>query len=124
MSRPRTYPEALASGVAEIFHDLASSARGCPELPRKLPSALELFQQKQTAPEVAELFEFAELDSPYAYLRGGESLRIPPEWKARSVPKESPKGLNQVSITPKVPDTILWQDRAILKVGFGSRTHN
>ena len=77
----RNYPQKFAEAVADIFHDLRSTARGCPPLPGSIPSALVQFQQHTTDPEVGELFEFADLDSVYVYLRGGTSLRIPPEWR-------------------------------------------
>ena len=90
--QPRTYPEDFATAVANLFPALKASARGCPEVPAELPCARSLFAQNITSAEVVGLFEQADLDAVYTYLRGGTSLCLPPEWRvlfpvqARNVP--------------------------------------
>ena len=80
-SQPRTYPEAFAACVADLFPALRATARWCPEVPADLTCARNLFAQNVTSIEVAGLFAHADLAAVYTYLRGGSSLCLPPEWR-------------------------------------------
>ena len=80
--QPRTYPAQFAAAIANIYDDLKQSALGCPGLPADLPRAIDTFRTNPTPPEVAELFEWADLQPVYKYLRGCKKLCIPDEWRS------------------------------------------
>ena len=68
--------------IAKIFEDLKATANGFTDAGESVPSALSSFKSMLDQDEDPELFRFANLNSPYEYLRGGTSLSIPAEWRA------------------------------------------
>ncbi|CAE7451481.1 unnamed protein product [Symbiodinium necroappetens] len=78
LKHTETYPSDFGASVAALYDELKSTACGCPALPAKLPSALEVFEEH---PEILALFAGADLDAVYIYLRGCKYLCIPAVWK-------------------------------------------
>ena len=76
----REYPRAFAKKLASLDKPLKSSCRGRPPLPEDLPAAIETFSGMSFG-EQSELWRFVDLESVYIYLRGGQKLNIPPEWR-------------------------------------------
>ncbi|CAL1135641.1 unnamed protein product [Cladocopium goreaui] len=79
------YPDYFASTISVLIDDLKAAQRGTPEVPDPVPPALESFQDLNSG-KGSDLFEFADLESAFRYLRKGHSLRIPEGW-AHHVPK-------------------------------------
>ena len=74
--------------MVNISEDLMKSCSGCPELPSEIPSAMSTFQAMAWG-SASELWEFAAFPEVFGYLRGGNQLKIPAEWKPlipRSLP--------------------------------------
>lgn len=63
---------------------------GAPESPKK-SAAIDSFNMA-TIGKVTGLFDFADLDAPYKYLRGCRGLKIPPEWEG-AIPKFESSGV-------------------------------
>lgn len=82
---PRIYPDYFASTISVLIDDLKAAQRGTPEVPDPVPPALESFQDLNSG-KGSDLFEFADLESAFRYVRKGHSLRIPEGW-AHHVPK-------------------------------------
>ena len=80
-TQPRTYPAQFAAAIAGTYDDMKASACGCPALPATLVPAVDLFREHPTPQEVSELFQLADLESVYVYLRGCQKLRIPDPWR-------------------------------------------
>ena len=69
--------------ISNIFEDLKATAVGFTDDDGQgVPSALSSFKSHLDQAEDPEVFRFANLNSPYEYLRGGKSLSIPREWRA------------------------------------------
>ena len=74
--------------MVNISEDLMKSSRGCPELPSEIPPAISTFQAMAWG-SGSDLWAFASLPEVFLYLRGGNHLKIPTEWKPlipRSLP--------------------------------------
>ena len=76
---------AFAREVLDLVENMKKSCRGQPQLPSRVPPALETFQTTEWNDD-PDLWSFADLPQLFNYLRGAAALRIPPEWKA-VVPK-------------------------------------
>ena len=71
---------AFGRRVAEIIENVKASARGQPQLPEKVPTATETFQDVDWSSE-PELWSFVDFAQVFNYLRPCKHLRIPPEWQ-------------------------------------------
>lgn len=70
---------AFARAVTDQIEEMKSTRRGCPQLPKDLPTCLHTvtaLEWAQTDP-----WQFAGLDKFYNYLRGAAALKIPSEWR-------------------------------------------
>lgn len=65
--------------------DLKAEQRGTPNVPDLVPPASESFLRLKSG-KGSDLFESADLESVFRYLRKGHGLRIPDDW-AQHVPK-------------------------------------
>ena len=73
--------------VARLYANLTGTAMGRPQVPERIPPALETFRGMKFAQHTG-LFEYANFAEVYIYLRGGKDLEIPSqEWKDQ-LPKE------------------------------------
>ena len=82
---PRIYPDYFASTISVLVDDLKAEQRGTPNVPDLVPPALQSFLKLKSG-KGSDLFEFADLESIFRYLRKGHNLRIPGDW-AQYVPK-------------------------------------
>ena len=71
--------------ISELIDDLRANSLGCPKLPDPVPKALDSFSQSVSGKGTG-LFDHADLESVYRYLRKGTNLSIPKEWEGK-VPK-------------------------------------
>lgn len=81
----RIYPDRFGWTISELIKDLRRSSRGCPKIPDLIPKALDSFRDSTSGKETG-LFDHADLESAYKYIRGGHGLTIPKEWESE-VPK-------------------------------------
>ena len=73
----------FAGAVTDMVEKMKASCSGQPEAPpHQVPTALETFQMKWPTDLHDDLWQFAGIESLYAYLRKHKSLKIPSEWKA------------------------------------------
>ena len=72
----------FAGAVADLVENMTSSCSGQPQATEQVPTALATFQMNWPTNLEDELWQFAGIESLYAYLRKNKSLKIPPEWKA------------------------------------------
>lgn len=59
---------------------MKATAKGQPQLPAVVPTALDCFQQWPSRDETGE-WPFVGFGELLNYLRGSRKLRIPPEWR-------------------------------------------
>jgi len=69
----RCYPPKFGLKLVELFHDLIADKAGMPELPSKVPTALETF----TSMDFDDTWPEAQMASVCHFLRGGVRLSIP-----------------------------------------------
>ena len=70
----------FARAVIDLIEDMKRSAKGMPELPAEVPTALQSFQGWPGVDQVGE-WHFAEFHHMFNYLRGNRKLSIPCEWR-------------------------------------------
>ena len=94
---PRTYPQAFADRIRELFPRLITGGEGVPEVDdRESPEATFESLAFSTWPE-------AKLMPVVKYIRGNEGLKVPSNWKMRissgiwnSAPARTPKGGTEI----------------------------
>ena len=69
----RCYPPKFGLKLVELFHDLIADKAGMPELPSKVPTALETF----TSMDFDDTWPEAQMAPVCHFLRGGVRLSIP-----------------------------------------------
>ena len=82
---PRIYPDLFGLTISEIIEDLKRCKFGCPDLPDQVPKAVESFKESKSGKDWG-LFDHADLEAVFRYLRKGTNLQIPKEWE-ELVPK-------------------------------------
>ncbi len=78
---PRIYPMRFAKVLVGLHESMKQSAKGKPQLPMDVPSALKTFREDWVSHSSSCEYDFADLSSVYKYLRGNRNLRIPTEWR-------------------------------------------
>lgn len=78
--QPRIYPDRFGMSIADMIDDLKGSAYGCPKLPSHVPRAIDSYQASKSG-KGTSLFDHADLESAYKYIRGGRGLTIPKDWE-------------------------------------------
>ena len=76
----RIYPVAFAKTFASLYPEMKRSCYGQPKLPEVIPAASETFASMSWGTD-QDLWSFANLASVFKYLRGGEALNIPVDWR-------------------------------------------
>ena len=72
-----------------MLEDLKSTRLGQPQLPDKLPAAIDTFKKLEMSDH--NVWRHMDLSSVYTYLRNNRKLKIPAEWRAFV-----PKSFNEV----------------------------
>ena len=77
---PRQYPMPFARAVTDMIEKMKMAAKGCPQLPPHVPTALQNPDWNWNGMKVMS-GNFAGLDDLYQYLRNAAALKIPQDWK-------------------------------------------
>lgn len=104
---PRIYPDLFGLTISELLDDLRSNQRGCPKLPECVPTA---FQSMAGAVSGTgeNLFDHADLQSVYRYLRGCTHLCIPQDWECQFPKTIWMVGLSRVCWVPCSPNYMFF----------------
>ena len=86
---PREYPGKFALKFVSIFNDLLGHKLGMPDLPEEVPGVVEICESMT----FQDLWEEADMGEVIRYLRGGQGLRLPAEYR-RLFPAALPRGDN------------------------------
>ena len=94
----REYPKRFARELVKLSSSLLQTASGRPAIPGDgVPPALQTFTSMEYGQHDG-LFDFADLNEVYIYLRGGEGLNLPSlQWRdvlPTSLPFSLPKGFD------------------------------
>lgn len=71
----------FARALVGLHQSMKQSARGRPQLPMDVPSALQIFEKDWIPHSSSCEYSFADFRSVFRYLRGNRKLRIPSEWR-------------------------------------------
>lgn len=74
---PRNYPHDFGLKLTQLFPELVSNKAGLPQLPEQVPPGELTFSQM----EFDDPWQDADVVGTIHWLRGGNSLTIPNEWR-------------------------------------------
>ena len=70
----------FARAVLDLVEEMKRTRQGQPQLPQEVPSAFESFVASGW--QNSDVWQLADLESVFAYLRHGKRLQIRSEWRA------------------------------------------
>ena len=76
---PRNYPMPFARAVTDKIEEFKRTAKGRPQLPANVPSALYTFSMLEWTEN--DVWGSAGIEDFYLYLRKCNTVKIPEEWK-------------------------------------------